>query len=167
MTTKRNIAILVGICAAQGDHQAFYRFGFAVFGDGSVAGQAAGRDGRNVAHPDDTASASANNDGSEVIGRANCTNGANNQCLVTKRETTRAVIAVARFNGRFQIFNGQPGCGERVAIGAHFKGFNIAAQRVDIGNAGHGAQHGPDRPIERAAFFGKALRAFHREHVHV
>ena len=55
--------------------------------------------------------------------------------------------------------------GECMMIWHYFKGAHHAAQRIDIGHAGQGAQGGPNHPIQNgAALLQGEVFAFHREH---
>ena len=78
------------------------------------------------------------------------------------------VVAVVAGQCRLQGVDTQPGCRQRGAVRYHFQGAYTAAECVDIGHPGHGAQGRADHPVQHLAAFGQRVAfAFDGEHVHV
>ena len=97
---------------------------------------------RDVADTHDAAILRPHHDRGEIVERADRADRTHDQRFVADLEPARAVVAIARLDRRAQILDAQPRRRQRAIVGAHLEGFGKAAERVDISNAGNGAQGG-------------------------
>ena len=75
------------------------------------------------------------------------------------------VVPVVRGDGFGEIGYAEAGRGHFCAVGQDFENADITAERIDIGDAGNGAQRRPDRPIEQSALLLKGQPvSLDREH---
>ena len=94
--------------------------------------------------------------------------GANQQHLVALAEPAGAVVAVVGTDRRLQVIGRKAHRGQLHRVGHHLVTAHQATERVDVGDARHGAQCRPDHPIKQASTFGDGhVFRFHGEHEHL
>jgi hypothetical protein len=158
---------LGGIGAAHRNDDALHRLALAVLGNRTIAGQAAGRDGSDIAEANDPASAIGDDLRLQVIDRLHRPDDTDDQRFLAFSQPASAIVAVARHDRAAQIGDRQPGGGQRHRIRTHIEGDGMAAQRIDIGDTCQRAQCRADRPVEQGPLGGEIERAFDGEHQHV
>ena len=104
----------------------------------------------------------------EVLGRGRCTERADDEGFLADRDPAGAVVAVVRFQGVLQVGGRDLQGQHRVGPRGDAVGLDLAAQRVDVGDAGQGAQARTDHPVQqRPTFLQREVAAFDREHEHI
>ncbi len=158
----------LGVGAAQAQHQAFHCFALAVHGDDAITGQAADAHLRDIADTDRVVAGTGDDDVAHVLQGLDAAFRAHQQRFVAVAEASGAVVAVVRFQRLLQLLHGKSARSEGRVIGHDFEAARQAAERVDVGHAGQGAQGGAYGPVQNgAALFQRDAFAFHGEHEHL
>ena len=144
-----------------------HRFALAIFGDCAIAGQATKANFSDIGNSHHVAILGLQNNGFYVVDRTNGPFGPHQQGFFAIGQAAGAVIAVIGFQYGLQILQRQTASGQALRIGHDFKGTDLAAQTIHIGDAGNGAQLRPDHPVEQAAFFRQRQIALDGEHEHL
>ena len=155
------------IGAAQAEDQALDGLPLAVLGDGAITGQGPKAHLGHVADAHHQAVLGLQDDGLDVVHRADGALGAHQQGLLAIGQAAGAVVAVVGLQDLPQILEGQAPGDQELRVGHHLEGPHLAAQAVDIGHARYGAQLRADDPIEEGALLGQRQVALDGEHEHL
>jgi hypothetical protein len=145
---------LARIGAAEAEHQPFDGLAAAVGGDGAVAGQRADLDARHVADADRDAVAGVDNDGPDVVDSADAALDPHQRAILALVDAARAVIAAVGLDGAAKQIVGNAARGQRIVARHDLEGAHVAAEGVDVGDAGNGAERGTYHPVQQ----GPSLR---------
>ena len=153
--------------AAHAQYQALYRFALAVFGHRAVARQSAVAHHGHIVEQDFLSPFGGGQaNGAQIVQRFDRAFHTHHQRFFARRQAACTVVAVVAEQGLAQIVQRHAHGRHAGGVGDHLKGLHLAAQRVDLGHTGDGAQLGAYHPVQHAAFFGQAETiAFEREHV--
>ncbi len=156
----------LGVGAAQAEHQPLHRFALTISGHRTIAGQGAETDFCDIADAHHLAVPGLQNDGFYVVDRTDRPFGAHQQGFLAIVEAAGAVVAVVGFQHRLQILQRQAAGGQALRLRHDLEGAHLAAQAVDVGDAGDGAQLRADHPVEQGALLGQRQVALDGEHEH-
>ena len=155
----------VGTCQTQ--HQTLHGFPLAALRDNAIAGDRPDLDLGQVSQPNRRSILHGDHDGTQILQAGDAAFAADQQHFVALAKPACAIVAVVRLNRVFHLRDRHTTGGHAHGIGDDFVSSDDTTQCVDIGNAGNGAQRGPDDPVEQAAPFCKGqCVALDGEHIH-
>ena len=159
---------LRGVGAAQAHDQTFNRLADAVDGHCAVAGQTAVADFGQVSHAQRHAVARRHHNAAQVVQGGDRTFRAHDQCIVAIAQTAGPVVAVVALHRAGHVPEMQPRRRQPGTVRRHQEGAYLAAQCIEIGDAGNRAQRRADGPVQQRAPLGQAqAAALDGEHEHV
>ena len=139
------------IGAAQGDHQSLNSLRLAILADRAITCEAANADRRQLAEPNDAVAAADNDQLLKILDRPDRPHRTHDQGFLAAFQAPGAIVAIAAFDRRLDIGDGEPCRRKRNGIGPDLEGPDKAAQRVHVSDAGNGAQRRTDGPVEQFA----------------
>jgi hypothetical protein len=145
------------VAALAQQHQPGDRFARAVGGHRPVAGECAEAHLGQVADVYRCAVAGRDRHGADAVGVAQLTEGAHQQDLLVAIDAVAAGIAVVLLERLFQVIEIEPVGAQRLGARDDLERAHLAAQRIDVGHAGHGAQPRTDHPVLQRAQLGVAV----------
>jgi len=159
---------LAGIGAAQAEHESLDRLAAAVGSDGAVACERADANAGDVAHSGRRPVVSVDDDRADVVDGANAALDAYERAVLALVDAAGALVAAVRRDRAPERFGRDAAGCEGCVDGHDFEGADIAAERIDIGHARHGAQRRPDHPVQQRPALGeRQVGAVDREHEHL